>query len=174
VVRARPRRPGLAIGGRRDSWPQGPKTSRTQHSCGLRRPGPAGPGGCAGNKPRPVPIRVRSRLRGHSRSGRLTSAAGGSSSARLTGGAGRPAIASFFRGRGPAGVGRTWDGAWAPSPYSVRRRHADLVSSPDPPPDRGPRVDHRGPAQVGRGRRPIKASGYRGCGRGHPAGLVAK
>src|SRR5947209_17987381 len=38
----------LAIGGRRDSWPRRPRTSRTQPSCGLRRPGSAGPGGCAG------------------------------------------------------------------------------------------------------------------------------
>jgi hypothetical protein len=37
----------LAICGRRACWAPRPETSRTQHSCGLWRPGPAGPGGCA-------------------------------------------------------------------------------------------------------------------------------
>ena len=46
--------------------------------------------------------------------------------------------------RGSAGVGWTWDGASAPSPYCVRRPRADLVASPDPPPHRGPVVDRRG------------------------------
>ena len=120
----------LAIGGRRDSWPGRPRTSRTQHSCGLRRPGPAGPGGCAGGGvpagpdthsfPGPWPFKER---RAHLPQGRgqLGKAHrwGGSSGDR-----------SLLRGGGPAGVGRTWDGASAPSPYSVRRPRADLVSWP--------------------------------------------
>jgi hypothetical protein len=56
----------LAIGGR---LVRGPRTSRTQHSCGLRRPRPAGPGGCAGeqapagpdSRPFPVPWPVKKR-----------------------------------------------------------------------------------------------------------------
>src|SRR5262249_43763954 len=38
VVRTRPWRPGFTIGSKRDSGPRRPQTSRTQHSCGLRRP----------------------------------------------------------------------------------------------------------------------------------------
>jgi hypothetical protein len=92
---------------------------------------------------------------------------GGSRSARLTAGAGRQAKFLLLRSGGPAGVGRTWDGASAPSPYSLRQLRADLVLSPDPPPGRGPDVDHRGRQEGGRGRRPIKASGCRGYGPGH-------
>ena len=33
----------------------------------TRRPGPARPGGCAGDMPRPAPIPIRSRRRGHSK-----------------------------------------------------------------------------------------------------------
>src|SRR5262249_10740412 len=43
----------------------------------------------------------------------------------------------LLRVRGLAGVGRTWDGAWAPSPYSLRQPRADLVLPPAPPPGRG-------------------------------------
>jgi len=44
VVRARPRRPGLALSGRRASGPRRPQPSRTEHAGGLRWPGPARPG----------------------------------------------------------------------------------------------------------------------------------
>ena len=36
------------------------------------------------------------------------------------------------------GSGRPWDGALAPSPYSLGQLRADPVSFPDPPPGRGP------------------------------------
>ena len=142
----------LAIGGRRDSWPGRPRTSRTQHSYGLRRPDPAGPGGCAGEQapagpdthscPGPWPFKER---RAHLPQGR-----GQLGTAHGWGGSSGDGL--LPRGCGPAGVGRTWDGASAPSPYSVRQPRADLVSSPDPPPGRGPMTDHRG--QRGRRARP--------------------
>jgi hypothetical protein len=47
AVKAVGRRPGLSIQSGRGSWPQGPRTSRTQHACGLRRPRSAEQGGCA-------------------------------------------------------------------------------------------------------------------------------
>ena len=56
----------------------------------------------------------------------------------------------FLLRGGPAGVGRTWDGASAPSPYSVRQPRADLVSSSDPPPGRGPVIAPR--SEVSRAR----------------------
>jgi hypothetical protein len=82
-----------------------------------------------------------------------------------------PVVRRFLllRGGGPAGVGRTWDGASAPSPYARRPRRADLASSPQPTagprPGRWTTAVHR---EVGRGRRPIKAAGCRGDDRGHP------
>ena len=128
----------LAIGGRRDSWPGRPRTSRTQHSCGLRRPGPAGPGGCAGDKPRPVPILVRAQARGQSiAAGSSPQGRGQLGTAHGWGGSSGDCSSA---GGGPAGVGWTWDGASAPSPYSRRQPRADLVSSPGPPAGPGPVV----------------------------------
>jgi hypothetical protein len=135
--RAHRRRPGLAIGGRRGSWPAGRGRAAPNTHADSGGPAPQGQAAVPGVESRPVPIRIRSRLRGHSKSGGLTSPRGGASSARLTGGAGRPAIPPP-RGCGPAGAGGTWAGASAPSPYTVRQPRADLVSSPGPPPGRGP------------------------------------
>ena len=57
----------LGYPGRRGSWPRRPRTSRTQHAYGLRRPRSAEQGGCAGEQrpgrsrysfvPKPVAIR---------------------------------------------------------------------------------------------------------------------
>jgi hypothetical protein len=137
VVRARPRRPDFLAAAGATPGPQGQRRAAPHSHADSGGPAPRGPAAVPGNKPRPVPILVRSHARGHSKGGGLTSAEGGASSARLTAGAGRQAM-FLLRGCGPAGVGRTWDGASAPSPYSVRQPCADLVSSPDPPPGRGP------------------------------------
>jgi hypothetical protein len=105
----------LVITGRCGTPRPGAEANRTQHSSGLWRHGPAGPGGCARQR-RPgrsryswVPdtVAIQKRLARPPR--------GASRSARLTGGAGRQAILLRFTGRGPAGVGRTWDGH-KPSP----------------------------------------------------------
>jgi hypothetical protein len=131
VVRARPWRLGFAIGGRRDPGPHRPRTSRTQHSCGLWRPSPAGPGGCAGDSapagpdthpfPTPWPFESGGLVSFAERPVRL-----GSRPGRVVG------RSLLFRGFAPAG-------------------RATAVNS-----------------EGGRGRCPIKASGCRGCGRGHP------
>jgi hypothetical protein len=105
----------LAIGGRRDSWPPRPRTSRTQHSCGLRRPSPAGPGGWARDSapagpdtqgfPAPWPFE----------GGGLTSLQGRGQLGTAHGRAGSSAIppsGAVVR----RGSGRPWDGAQAPSP----------------------------------------------------------
>ena len=144
------------------------KTNRTRHSDGLRRPSPAGSSGCAGSTvpagpdthsfPVSWPLEKR---RAHLPR-RVGPVRHGSRRGR--------SVRRFllFEGCGPAGVGRTWDGALAPSPCSVRQPRADLVSSPGPPAGRRPvGLTTAVGQQVGRGRRPIKASGCRGCGRGH-------
>ncbi len=63
--------------------------------------------------------------------------------------------------RGLAGVGRTWDGH-RPSPFYLGQRHADSALVPRP--TGGPRPDYATTAVEidGRGRRPIKPSGYLG------------
>jgi hypothetical protein len=157
----------LAISGRRDPGPRRPTTSRTPHSCGLRRPSPARPGGCAGEQapagpdphsfPAPWPFKER---RAHLPQGR-----GPFGTAHGRGGS--SGVSSSFGAAARRGSGGPRDGASAPSPYSVRQLHADLVLSPDPPPGRRPRTDHRGQGSNRRGRRPTKASGGRGCGPGH-------
>ena len=71
----------------------------------------------------------------------------------------------FLLRGGPAGVGRTWDGASAPSPLSLRQLR--LISLRPPTHLRSvwsTTADRR----CGHGRRPIKAAGYRGCGPEHP------
>jgi hypothetical protein len=167
VVRTRPRRPDLALSGRRDSWPRRPRTRRTQHSCGLRRPRSVEQGGCARTRaptgpdtpsfPAPWPFQVR---RAHLLSRRVQF---GTAHGRV----GSSDDPSFFRAAVRRGSGGPGDGASASSPHSLRQRHADLVSSPDPPTGRGlvgpPRT-----VTSRRGRRPIKPSGCRGCGPGHP------
>jgi len=168
VVRARPRRPGLAIGGRRGPWPQAQRRAAPNSHADSGGPAPQGQAAVPGTGPRPVPILMRSPARGHSRSGGLTSPREGPVRPGSRRGRVVRRCLLLFRGGGPAGVGRTWDGASAPSPQQWRRPRADLVWPPDPPPGRGVAVGHRGSVEVGRGRRPIKASGCRGCGRGHP------
>ena len=162
----------LAIGGGRNSGPRRPQTSRTQHSCGLWRPRSAEQAAVPGTAPRPVPIRVRSRLRGHSRSGGLISL--GERPVRHGSRAGRVVRRSLLvRGGSPAGVGRTWDGASAPSPLSLRQPRADLVVSPDPPPGRGTVGAHRSPS--GRRARPVshQSGGLPGLRpRTYPGGLA--
>jgi hypothetical protein len=159
----------LVIGGKRDPWPRRPWTSRTQHSCGLRRPRPAEQGGCAGGGapagpdaqsfPGPWPFEVR---RAHLREGRVQL---GSAHGR-----GGPSGVSSLVVAVRRGSGGLWGGASAPSPQQVRQLRADLAWSPDPPPGRG--LVRRTTAvwsESGRGRRPIKAAGCRGYGRGHPS-----
>jgi hypothetical protein len=119
-----------------------PRTSRTQHTGGLWRPRSAERGDCARDYapagpdtpsfPAPWPCEVR-RARLLSRRCQLGSAHGrGGSSGVL-----------LLLGGAAAGVGGTWEGASAPSPFSLRQPRADRVASPDPPPRRAPR-DHGG------------------------------
>ena len=154
----------LAIGGRRGSWPRGPRTSRTQHSCGLRRPGPAGPGGCAGEPapagpdtpsfPGPWPFKKR----------RAHPPQGGGQLGRAHGWGGSSGDGLLLRGaarRGSGGLGMVL--------RHQARTHGGSVplTSFRPPTHRraAAPASHRS-QEVGRGRRPIQASGCRGCGRG--------
>ncbi len=166
VVRTRPRRPGLAIGGRHDSGPQSAQTSRTQHSCRLWRPRSAELGGCAGEQAPvgpdtrsfPVPWPVEER-RAHLRQGRgqLGSAHGRGGSSGVSSSVG----AALRQGSGGPGM-VLWHQARNPGD-SFR-----LISSGPPTHRRSAaRYWHRGQKKSGRGRRPIKASGCRGCGQGH-------
>ena len=126
-----------AIAGRRDSWPQGqdepqPTLMRTP-AASLRGAGRLCQGQCPGRSrysfvPGAVAIHSRrAHLLGEEGPVRFSSRAG-----RVVGRS-PPA-----RGGAAAGVGVTWDGAAAPSPYYLRRPRADLVVSPDPPPRRDP------------------------------------
>jgi hypothetical protein len=161
-----PRRPGLPSAADATPGPAGRGRAAPNTHADSGGPAPQSRAAVPGTASRPVPIRIRSRLRGHSTIGGLTSAKGGASLARLTGGAGRPAMPSCS-GALRRGSGGPWDGASAPSPYSRRQPRADPVSSPDPPPERAPVIGHRGSVSDGRGRRPIRPAGCRGCGRGH-------
>jgi len=165
VVRARPRRPGLLSLAGATPGPPGPRRAAPNTHADSGGPTPQGRAAVPGNKPRPVPILIRSRHRGHSK------AAGSSPQGRgqlgtAHGRGGSSGDGSFFVAAARRGSGGHWDGASAPSPYSLRQPRADLVSSPGPPPGRRPVTAPRSAGQVGRGRRPIKASGCRGCGPG--------
>jgi hypothetical protein len=94
-----------------------PRTSRTQHTCGLRRPRSGERGGCAGGQapagpdtrsfPAPWPFEDR---RAHLRQGR-----GQLGSAHGRGGSSGD---SSFSGAPRRGSGGPWDGASAPSPFT--------------------------------------------------------
>jgi hypothetical protein len=147
--------------------PAGPTTSRTQHSCGLRRPNPAGSGGCVRVRalagpdtysfPAPWPFEVAA--------GSLPG--GGVPFGRAHGRGGSSGDASWSGAALWRGSGGLWDVASAASPLpwdSVTL--SPLVPRPTPA---APRVVHTAvPRRSGHGRRPIQASGCRGCGRGHP------
>jgi hypothetical protein len=93
--------------------------------------GPASQGRAAvpGNLPWPVPIRSRSRHRGHSKAtGSLRERSVPFGKARGRGGSSVRRLL-WITGRAPAGVGRIWDGHW-PSPFSRGQRHADPVCPP--------------------------------------------
>src|SRR5262245_59408420 len=95
----------LVISGRRGPWPYGHGRTAPNTHADSGGPAPQNRAAVPGTTSRPVPIRIRSRLRGHSKCDGLTSSRGGASLARLTGGAGRWA---FPPSRGAAaGVGWT-------------------------------------------------------------------
>jgi hypothetical protein len=143
VVRTRPRRPDLLSAAGATPGPQAPGEP---HPTVIRTPAA---------RPRRAWRLCREQCPGRSRypsvpgTVAIQNAAGSSPPGRgqLGTAHGRGGSSGDFllhRGRGPAGVGWTWDGAQAPSPYSVRQPRADLVSSPGPPAGRGPRPGHRG------------------------------
>ena len=70
-----------------------------------------------------------------------------------------------------AGVGWTGEGASAPSPFSLRQLRADLACPPTH--RRGVARCTTADGKSGRGRRPIKPSGCRGCGPGHATADLA-
>jgi len=144
-----------------------PWTSRTQHPCGLRRPYSAERGGCAGVSapvgpdthgfPAPWPFDSASGSllersvqlgRAHGRGG----SSGDCSCSRQRCGGGRVDF-----GRVPRhGTRLPWDScALIPFNPPTHLRGAALIHTA---------VQKKG----GHGRRPIKAAGCRGCGRGHP------
>jgi len=161
------RRSGLAISGRRDSWPNGRGRAAPNTHADSGGPTRQGRAAVPGTAPQPVPIRIRSRRRGHSKVRRALSPKGESRSAGLTGGAGRPATPPILRrrcGGGRGDLGRVlrhrarfnWDSfALSPSAPPTRLRGAARMSTADP-------------KVCGHGRRPIQAAGCRGYGRGHP------
>ena len=157
------RRPDLLSAA--DAAPDPTATARAAPNTHADSGGPAPQNRAAvpGSAPRPVPILVRSRPVAIRSAAGSPPRAEGASLARLTGGAGRRAFPPSWGAA--AGVGWTWDGASAPSPFSLRQPRADLVCPP---------THRRGVARCatadgpsGRGRRPINPSGCRGCGPGH-------
>ena len=143
-----------------------PRTSRTQHPCGLRRPHCAEQGGCARDSapagpdthtfPVPWPFEVR---RAHLPGGRgqLGSAHGRGGSSGVSSFAGAPR-------RGLGGPGMVL--------RHQARHNGDslaLISSRPPTHRLGAaRWSSLRTAKGGRGRRPIKPAGCRGYGPGHP------
>src|SRR5262249_10335690 len=98
-------------------------------------PTPRGRAAAPGTAPRPVPILIRSRRRGHSKSGGL-SPQGRVPFGRAHGRGGSSGDCSLFSAALRRGSGGPWEGASAPSPFSPGQLRADPVSSPDPPPRR--------------------------------------
>jgi hypothetical protein len=134
--------PAVSIQGGRDSRPLGPKTSRTQHACGLRRPRSAEQGGCAGER---SPGRSRYSFVPRFAASRKTAGSSPLRERPVRQGSRRGRVVRRFLLLGAAvrrGSGGRWDGASAPSPHYLRRPCADLVYVPRP--TCGPRRDHRG------------------------------
>lgn len=156
----------LVISGRRGSGPPRPRdephpTLMRTPATPLRRAGRLCREACPGRSrysfvPGSVAIR---------RSTGSPPQAEGSSLARLTGGAGRRAFPPP-PGAPRRGSGGPWDGASAPSPFYLGQRHADPVRPPTH--RRGAARCTTADGNCGSGRRPIKATGCRGCGPGRP------
>jgi hypothetical protein len=163
VARAMAPRPGLLSAADAAPGPR-PWTSRTQHTCGLRRPRSAEQGGCARDQalagpdtrscPVPWPFEVR-QAHLHQRRVPLGSAHG-------WGGSSGDCSSSWLRsGGGRVDFGRV-----------LRHRarfNGDSFALISYRPPTHPRTAARPPRAVkfGNGRRPIQASGCRGYGQGH-------
>jgi len=148
----------------------GPACLANEVEKGLRRPHSAERGGCAGlsapagpdthSFPGPWPFEVAS--------GSLCKES--VQLGRAHGWGGSPGDSSLFSGAAFRwGSGGFWEGASAPSPFSG---DSFALSPFIPRPTSGAWYRHRGSKVSGHGRRPIKAAGCRGCGRGHPIGLA--
>ena len=164
VAQAAPSRPGSFIWGRHDSSLPGKGRTAPNTHADSGGPTPQNRAAVPGAVSRPVPILMRSRLRGHSKAAGSPPRRGGASLVRLTVGAGRQALPPSS-GALWWGSGGPWDGASAPSPLSLRQLR--LISLRPPTHLRSvwsTTADRR----CGHGRRPIKAAGYRGCGPEHP------
>jgi hypothetical protein len=146
------------------------EANRTQHSCGLRRPGPVRPSGCARNVSWPVPVLMRSQGRRHSRYDWLAPPKG------------RPVrhgwrLGRIVRAKAPRvpgsrfGGGREDVGMATSQARFLGTAHAEPVC---PPTHRRAATPLRTTAVeiVGRGRRPFKAAGCLG-GPGPRGGVTA-
>jgi len=155
----------LAISGGRGSWPEAtdephPTLMRTPAAPlrGARRlcreacPGRSRysfvPGSVAIRSSAGSPPRRKGPVRHGSRAGRVVRRS-------------PPSSGALWRGSGGP-----WDDASASSPSYVGQRHADPVRPPTH--RRGAARCATADSRSGRGRRPIKAAGCRGCGPGHP------
>jgi hypothetical protein len=127
-------------------------------------PAPQNRAAVPGTVSRPVPILVRSRLRGHSKYGGLTSASGRGQFGTAHGRGGSSGVSSFFRGAA-AGVGWTLRWCFGTKPVITETASADLAC---PPTHRRGVARYTTDGRSGSGRRPIQATGCRGCGPGHP------
>src|SRR5262249_21676977 len=145
----------LAIGGRRGSGPTATRRAAPNTHADSGGPAPQSRAAVPGTVPRPVPILIRSQLRGHSEIDGPPSS--GEGPVGLGSRAGR-VVRRFLLLRGAvAGVGWTWDDASASSPFSLRQPRADLACPPTH--RRGVARYTTADGECGSGRRPIKAAG---------------
>src|SRR5262245_46460483 len=115
VAKGTARRPGLLSAADAAPGPAGHGRAAPNTHADSGGPAPRSGAAVPGTVPRPVPILIRSRPRGHSKVGGLTPAREGSRLARLTGGAGRRAFPPSC-GALRRGAGGPRDDAYASSP----------------------------------------------------------
>jgi hypothetical protein len=122
-------RPGLLSVADAAPGPTGHRRAAPNTHADSGGPTPQSRAAVPGTVSRPVPILIRSRLRGQSKT--TGSPPQGEGPVRQGSRAGRVVRRAFLLLRGAvAGVGETWEGASAPSPYYLRQPRADLVSPP--------------------------------------------
>jgi hypothetical protein len=129
VAKATARRPGLLSATDAALSFQGKGRAAPNTHADSGGPAPQSKTAVPGTRSRPVPILVRSQLRGHSKCDGLTSASGRVQFGTAHGRGGSSGVSSLFRGAA-AGVGWTLGWCFGTKPVLLETASADLVRPP--------------------------------------------